>query len=322
MVAHNELSVRARVVGLDPTTYSNDSKLEQKVLFLEKNATTFTGSLATGVLTSDNTNNADADTVTVGSQVYTYKTALTGAFASATLTSDATAPSDGDTVTLDGVTYTFRTALTVPARPYEVLIGVSAAVALDNIKQAVNQGDTVQPAAATNEGSGTNWSTGTRRHPSVNATTNANTTQLFVANLHGSSQNAKVSVEVSSHLSFGAANFAGGVDRVNGEVFIGTDADTSLTNLRSAINGTGTADTDYSGKTPVNASVTAGAVTAHAITLTAKDYSVTNASVATTETGAHLSFGATTLASGVAKVVAVDGTTVNGSAGLSGDKNV
>lgn len=307
----NELSVRARVVGLDHTLYPNDSKLEQKLLWLEKNATAFTGASATGVLTSDNTNNADAETVTIGSQTYTYKTTLTGTLASGTLTSDATAPSDGDRVTIDGISYTFRTALTnTVGAPYEVLIGVSAAVALDNIKSAINLDGTAVYGA------------GTAIHPTVTATTNTNTTQLVVAKKYGNSENNIITVETSAHLSWGATTLTGGADRVANEVLIGADADGSLTNLRSAINGTGTPDTDYSGKTPVNTSVTAGAVAAHAITLTAKDTAVTNASVVTTETAAHLSFGAGTLASGVAKVIVADGTTVNGSAGISGDKNV
>lgn len=312
MPTRNELAVRARAVGLDHTLYPNDSKLTQKLLWLEKRATTFAGTLGSGTLTSDNTNNADGETVTVGSSVYTFKTALTGARATSTLTSDATAPSDGDTVTVEGRTYVFRTALTnTVGAPYEVLIGVSAAVALDNIKSAINA-----------DGTAGVYGSGTLAHPLVTATTNGNTTQVVQAIKYGTEGNNYLTSETSAHLSWTGTTLSAGAGRVLGEVLIGADADTSLTNLRSAINNTGTPDTDYEGKTPINTSVTAGAVTAHAITLTAKDYAVTNADVATTETGAHLSFGAATLGSGVAKVIAVDGTTVNGSAGISGDKNV
>lgn len=312
MSNRNELAVRSRAVGLDHTLYPNDSKLEQKLLWLEKRATTFAGTLGTGVLTSDNTNNADGETVTIGTQVYTFKTALTGAKAVGTLTSDATAPADGDRVTIEGQTYVFRTALTnTVGAPYEVLIGVSAAVALDNLKSAINA-----------DGTAGVYGLGTEIHPLVTATTNTNTTQLVQSLKYGTSSNNYVTTETSAHLSWGGTTLASGADRVSGEVLIGVDADTSLTNLRSAINHTGTPDTDYEGKTPINQSVTAGAVTSHTITLTAKDYAVTNADVATTETGAHLSFGATTLTSGVGKVIVADGTTVNGSAGLSGDKDI
>lgn len=313
MSARNELAVRARAVGLDHTTYPNDSKLEQKLLWLEKRATTFAGAAATGVLTSDNTNNADAETVTIGSQVYTFKTALSGVKATGVLTSDATAFADGETVTIEGIQYTFRTALSSPTRPNEVLIGVSAAVSLDNIKIAINNSGGTP---------GTEYSIGTVAHPLVTATTNTNTAQTVQSKTYGTGSNNYLTAETCAHASWGGASLSGGVDRIANQVLIGADADGSLTNLKNAINGTGTPDTDYDGKTPVNPTVTSGAVTAHAITLTAVDFSVTNASVATTETGAHLSFGAGTLASGTPKIIAVDGSAVNGSAGLSGDANV
>lgn len=312
MPNRNELAVRARAVGLDHTTYPNDSKLEQKLLWLEKNATAFTGASATGVLTSDNTNNSDGDVVTIGSQTYTFKTTLTGAKAVGTLTTDATAFADGETVTIEGQTYVFRTTLTnTVGAVNEVLIGVSAAVSLDNLKSAINA-----------DGTAGVYGAGTNAHPLVTATTNTNTTQLVQSKLYGTNSNSYVTVETCAHASWGGTTLASGADRTANQVFIGADADTSLTNLRSAINGTGTPDTDYDGKTPVNASVTAGAVTAHATTVTAKDTAVTNGSVPTTKTAAHLSWGAATLASGVAKVIAADGTTVYGSPGLSGDRDV
>lgn len=311
MSARNELAVRARNVGLDPTTYTNDSKLEQKVLWLEKNGTTFSGTLGTGTLTSDTTQVADGETVTIGLQTYTFKTNLTGAKATATLTSDATNVSDGDSVAIEGQTYVFRTALTnTVGAPYEVLIGVSAAVSLDNLKSAINADGTAV------------YGEGTLVHPLVTATTNTDTTQLIVANSYGTGANRYVTVATSAHLSWGGATMSGGANNVPYEVHIGADADGSLTNLVSAINAAGTAGTDYDILTPANTSVSAAAVGSHATVLTALDYNVTNASIPTTETSAHLSFGATTLGSGVRKAVAVDNTTVNGSAGISGDKDV
>lgn len=58
-----------------------------------------------------------------------------GAKATVLLTSDATIPTTGDTVTIGSQTYTFRTALTPTAG--EVLINGSAANALTNLKRAV-----------------------------------------------------------------------------------------------------------------------------------------------------------------------------------------
>lgn len=154
------LELVARTVNVDPSTYPNDSKLEQKVIYALK--------------------------TTVGDAVQ----------ATQTLTSDATAPADGDTVTIGTTTYTFKTTLT-PA-PYEVLIGVSAAVALDNLKSAINVDGTAVYGA------------GTLAHPSVTATTNTNTTQVVQAINAGTEANAIVTTETSAHLSWGAATLASG----------------------------------------------------------------------------------------------------------------
>lgn len=43
MPSRAELNLRARVVNVDPSTYANDSKLEQKVLYEEKNAAAAAG---------------------------------------------------------------------------------------------------------------------------------------------------------------------------------------------------------------------------------------------------------------------------------------
>jgi hypothetical protein len=147
--------------------------------------------------------------------------AVTGAAATTTLTSDATAPSNNDTVTIGATVYTFKTALsTGPTVPFEVLIGISAAVALDNLKSAVNG----------TAGAGTTYSTGTTAHPSVTATTNADTTQLFVAITFGAADNVLVSTEASTHLSFPAVTFATpgtGADPVANVLTLGQARDTA-----------------------------------------------------------------------------------------------
>lgn len=123
--------------------------------------------------------------------------------ATATLTSTGTSPSDGDTVTIGSTVYTFKTALTtVPAAvPYEVLIGVSAAVALDNLKSAINK----------TAGEGSTYGTGTVAHPTVTATTNSNTEQVIEAITAGSTANAIATTETSTQLSWGATSMLGGV---------------------------------------------------------------------------------------------------------------
>ena len=123
--------------------------------------------------------------------------------ATATITSDATAPADGDTVTIGDTVYTYKTALTTDpaAVPYEVLIGVSAAVALDNLKAAINA----------DVGEGTTYGTGTEAHPTVEATTNANTTQVIQALTAGSAGNAIATTETSDHLAWGDTTMLGGM---------------------------------------------------------------------------------------------------------------
>ena len=102
---------------------------------------------ATGVLTSDNTNVSNNDTVTIGRKTYTFKTVLTGganeiliganadasltnlqniinsgrsaASAYTTLTSDNTNDSDGGTVTIGSITYVSQNVFSAGV-PYAV----------------------------------------------------------------------------------------------------------------------------------------------------------------------------------------------------------
>ena len=77
-----------------------------------------------------------------------------------------------------------------------------------------------------------------------------------------------------------------------------SDADVSLANLVKAINGTGTVGTEYFVGTEAHPDVTAGAVTAHASTLTATEIGYAANSIVTTG-ATHLTFGAATMVGGV-----------------------
>jgi len=334
MASRNELVIRANAVGITPSNYPNDSKLEQKVLYMEKFGTTYTETLGTGTLTTDATDYSNGDTLTIGNRTYTMKTALTGVKATGLLTSDATAPSDGDTVSIEGVTYTFKTTLSNPAQAYEVLIGANAAAALDNLKLAINQGGTNYPTAVDNSGVGSTWSTGTIRHPLVNATTNTNTTQLVEANDYGTRPNQYSLNETSSHLAWGASKMGtvvttevAGVAEVADEIKIQSSAAVTLDVIKDVINGTtvtGTAGTDWSTLTKAHTQVTATTNSNTQQVVAARNAAFDNASIATTtvSTGSHYTWGAGTLASGVRGVIAANTTTSMGSAGVSGDKNL
>lgn len=321
MAARNELAVRARNVGLDPTTYANDSKLEQKILWLEKRGTTFAGALATGTLTSDATASADGDTTVVGGVTYTWKTALSEVAATSTLTSNNTTPTDGDYVQVGGVTYTFRTTLTNAGNaPYEVLINSSADGALANLKLAVNLTGTA----------GTNYGVGTAIHPTVTCGNLTSHTLPMTAKTLGTNGNNILTSAKStaSTLTWTGTNFSGGVNPIANQVLIGVSAAVQLDNLKDAINlGTiaGSMGTTYSTGTAIHPQVTATTNTNTQQVVQAIDYNVTNADIATTnpiDTGTHLAWGGTTLSGGVLKQIAVDTSTAAGSSGLSGDANV
>lgn len=164
MLSRDFLELVARAVNVDASSYANDSKLEQKIIYeLKTNA---------------------GDTVK----------------ASQTLTSTGTAPANNDTVTIGGYIYTYKTTLT--GASFEVLIGASASVALDNLKSAIN-------ATA---GAGTTYGTNTYAHPDVTATTKTATTLLVVARNGGTEGNAIATTETSAQLSWGAATLASGAN--------------------------------------------------------------------------------------------------------------
>lgn len=168
------------VAALDAAASTDSIPVATKGVF-NLPATAFDGSVNSAIAVGDKLYMADAD-----------------AKASGTLTSDATAPADGATVTIGSRVYTFKTTLTGAAN--EVLIGASAAAALDNLKSAING----------TAGAGSTYGTGTVAHADVDATTNTDTTQLVVAKVNGGSGNGIATTETSSHLSWGATTLLGG----------------------------------------------------------------------------------------------------------------
>jgi hypothetical protein len=151
-----------------------------------------------------------------------------GVKALSTLTTTATAPVNGATVTIGSRVYTFQTVLTNVAG--NVLIGGSAAIALDNLKAAVNR----------DAGFGTTYAAATTAHPDVEATTNGDTTQLFVARVAGVAGNAIVTTDTSATLTFTAGTLAGGVNctpakageiRVSSGFIYAAEADMTISSL-------------------------------------------------------------------------------------------
>lgn len=121
--------------------------------------------------------------------------------AQGTLTSDATNNNDGETVTIGAVTYTWKTALTNSGNtPYEVLIGGSASISLDNLRAAIDNLGTA----------GTTYGFGTLAHPQVIATTKTATTLLVKAIIAGPAGNSIATTEAGAHTSWGGATLASG----------------------------------------------------------------------------------------------------------------
>lgn len=130
--------------------------------------------------------------------VDTYK----GTKASGTLTSDNTNVADGETVTIGPKVYTFKDTLTVPAVEGEVLIGGSADASLLNLINAINHTGTP----------GTDYNCAAANTQVVAATSVTSHAFAVTALTDGTDSNAIATTETSAHLSWGAATLASGVD--------------------------------------------------------------------------------------------------------------
>lgn len=295
MPSRKELELRGRVLGIDPANYTNDSNLLQRVGYAEYNAATVTGTLASGTVTSDTTANTDGDTVTVGSNVYTFKTALTEAKATATITStNAGNVSNGDTVLAGGVLYTFRTTI---AAANDVNIGTTADNSLTNLVSAITLGGTI----------GTDYGNGTVVNPLVTATGPSSHVVTVTAKNVGVFSNSLALAAVGATLSTNLSQLAGGVDPIANQVLIGSTSDGSagLTNLKAALIGVANKGTTFSSNTAPHPLVTPTTLTGSTLLVNATK-AASDMTIATTgSTGAaHLSWGATTLTGNVAAVIA------------------
>jgi hypothetical protein len=196
MPARNELNIRASAVGLDSTTIPNDSKLEQKILFLEKRQSTIAGTAPTTTLTTTGTA-SNNETITFtnmnGSRVYTLKTALSS-----------------------------------PAVANEILIGAAATNTLDNIKDAIN-------GTSVSGGPGTTYSSNTMRNQLVTAGTKTATT-LVIASTDSNMNGQLGTTETMANASFTGAtmtagtlgSYAGVTSTTNGGRGVSGDRNTTL----------------------------------------------------------------------------------------------
>ena len=138
------------------------------------------------------------DTSTLTAREFTF-VGTDPAFGTGTLTSDATEVADGETVTIGSTVYRFKDTM---AQAYDVKRNGTAAITLDNLKAAINASGTP----------GVEYYTGTLVHPNVNATTNADTSQVVSYNTESSASADIATTTTATHLSWGAATLSTGND--------------------------------------------------------------------------------------------------------------
>lgn len=125
----------------------------------------------------------------------------------------------------------------------------------------------------------------------------SNATAVLTSANTGQFTNAKIVTIGSTVYTFKTALSTS--PTVANEVLLGSDADDSLANLVLAINGGAGIGTKYSTGTVANTQVSAGAVTAHATTLTALEIGFAGNKIATTTNESKLSFAHVTMVGGV-----------------------
>jgi len=297
-------------------TYSNPTVAHTQVVASASDATTITlrgrvpGTSLNTVATTETCAAASFPDTTLGGG--------TGA-------SDAGVTTAGATVTIGSTVYTIVDELSenygATAVAYQVKKGVSEATLLDNLKLAINGTGTA----------GTNYSTGTVAHPDVVATTNTDTVQTVRGRVPGTSLNTVATTTTLADTAFadttlggGTGNSDAGITTATATITIGTRVYTFVTelsetlgataiadqiyyvtsvpvaldNLKTAINASGIAGTNYSTGTTINTQVTATTNANDSQVFVAKETGTAGNSIATTSTIVNQAFGAATLASG------------------------
>lgn len=229
---------------------------------------------------------ADTETITVNGVVWeaSYDNAVTtgriainlsaaGTKSSRILTATAN-PTAGETVTIDSTAYTFRASVATTAN--EVLIGADAEASYNNLVAAINHGT----------GSGTLYGSATVAHTTVTA---AEGTDVAAA-LTLTSDNTELTDGDTVTIGSTVYRFKDTMAQAYDVQRHGTTADTTLANLRAAINASGTAGTEYFAGTLIHPTVSCGAVTSHAVIATAKTAGAAGNLIATAEGSTHLSW--------------------------------
>lgn len=242
-----------------------------------------------------------------------------GSHAESVVTSDTTNVSDAETLTIGSTVYRFKDTMLAA---YDVQIGGTAAITLDNLKAAINASGTP----------GTEYYAGTLAHPTVVATTNDDTTQKVIARVPGTAANTAATTTTASHLSWADTTLGGGTGTSNpgvapetvtidsvtysfvdvlsetnapaaaivNQVLFGANSAAALDNLKLAINAGASAGTNYSTGTVAHPTVNATTNTDTAQTVEADSLGTAGNSITVSEviTNGTWGVGVTTLSSG------------------------
>jgi len=180
----------------------------------------------------------------------------------------------------------------------DVLIGVSAEAAIDNLVLAITGG----------EAEGTNYGTGTVASTEVTAEKATAATMTVTALTPGEAGNEIATTTVADHCSFGAGTLAGGESaQAANDVLIGLNAEASIDNLVAAINGDDGEGTTYGTGTVAHESVTAAKEDTDKLVVTAKTKGESGNSIAIAKTVANATWAddATALSGGIDGTVGV-----------------
>jgi hypothetical protein len=116
------------------------------------------------------------------------------------MVSTGTLASDGETVTIGTTVYTLKTALSAdPAVPYEVLLGANTGETATNLVAAI----TYDAGLGTNEG--VLYGTGTEAHPDVTAEVTDSDDVTITASVKGTAGNAIATEDDSDQISWADA---------------------------------------------------------------------------------------------------------------------
>lgn len=239
-------------------------------------------------------------------------------YATSTLTSDTTNVADGETVTINTTVYTFQTT---PTNAYDVKIGIDAADSLANLKKAINltgtqgveyvAGTAVNPDVIAGTLTATTlqvWARTLGTTPNAYPTTEtsahlswADTTLgggTGTSNPGVTAAGATFTIGVNTYTAVIRLAETLGMTSVENQVLWVTSEAVFLDNIKSAINRTGTPGTDYSSATIAHPQVIATTNTNTVQTFKAKKVGTSGNAIATTDTMANYAFTSTVMASG------------------------